>query len=327
MSNPNVTINRQKYVGGSDLPNILGYNLKYDTSVFKWAKIKAGIIPNEFKGNEYTKYGQLMEPVIREYINAINGINFIEDTVVDEPRLIRGNCDGIDREAKLLLEVKTYGGNLDVEYYTPQIQMYLEMFDIEECLLVGYERPIGFYTGTDYDLENDDIYFDLTFDEARITVDHIKRDKTLWDKIYTKIVAFQKGVEELKNDPTMSEDDFNKIMYGTDLITLKNEVNRLEIALTGFKEIEEEYKSVKDKLYKAFDIHGIKTFDTGLFRITKVDPSSSTKDVIDEKLLKQNEPKIYAKYVTTKTTNRKGYMLITARKENKEELLEIGGNA
>ena len=113
----------------------------------------------------------------------------------------------------------------------------------------------------------------------------------------------------------MLEEDFNVIMYGTDLMTLKNEVNRFEIALGGFKELEEEYKAVKDKLYEAFDTYGIKTFDTGLFRITKVDPSCSKKDVIDEKTLKQQEPTIYDKYKIVKTTSRKGYILITARKE------------
>lgn len=315
MSNENVTKDRNKYVGGSDLPNILGYNLKYDTSVFKWAKIKAGIIPNDFKGNEYTKYGQLMEPTIREYINATNGLNFIEDTCIDELKLFRSNTDGIDKTAMLLLEVKTHNGNLDVEYYTPQIQMYLEMFNIEECWLVGYERPQDFYTGTDYALENDDSYFDISFDEARISIDVVKRDKGLWAKIYNQIVAFQKGVVMLKQDPNMTEENFNVVMYGTDLMTLKNEVNRFEIALAGFKELEEEYKNVKDKLYMAFDNYGIKTFDTGLFRITKVDPSCSQKEVVDEKALKLQEPTIFEKYKQIKTTNRKGYILITARKE------------
>ena len=324
MANPNVTIDRHKYVGGSDLPNILGYNLKYNKTPFEWAKIKAGIIPNEFKGNEYTKYGQLMEPVIREYINATQNVNFIEDTVIDEPRHIRGNCDGIDREAKILLEVKTFNNELDVEYYTPQIQMYMEMFDIEECWLVGYNRPVDFYTGTDYDLENDDIYFDLSFDDNNITFIKIQRDKDMWNKIYKNIVNFQKGVEALKKQSNMTEDEFNTVMYGNDLITLKNEVNRLETALTGFKEIEEEYKNVKDRLYDAFNEYGLKTWDTGLFRITKVDPSSSTKETLDEKALKKNEPQIYEKYKVEKTTSRKGYVLITTRKENKDELLEGG---
>ena len=38
MSNPNVTIDRHKYVGGSDLPSILGLNAKYGTSIFEFAK-------------------------------------------------------------------------------------------------------------------------------------------------------------------------------------------------------------------------------------------------------------------------------------------------
>jgi len=315
MSNDNVTKDRHKYVGGSDMPNILGYNLKYDTSVFKWAKIKAGIIPNEFKGNEYTKYGQLMEPTIRDYINAIQGLNFKEDTIIDEDRRFRSNTDGIDMDAKILLEVKTHNGNLDIEYYTPQVQMYLEMFDIEECLLVGYERPTDFYTGTDYDLENGDEYFDLTFDEARISVDVIKRDKEMWGKICTQVIAFQRGVAALKENPNMSEDEFNTLMYGTYIMSLKNEVNRIETALVDFKVLEEQYKTLKDKIYEIFDAHGIKTFDTGLFKITKVDPTVIEKEVLDEKAIKQQEPTIFDKYKMVKSTNRKGYIIITKKKE------------
>ena len=88
MSNPNVTIDRHKYVGGSDLPTILGLNAKYGTSVFEFAKEKAGIIPNTFTGNQFTKYGQKMEPVIRDYINSVYGVNYLEDTIIDSDREI-----------------------------------------------------------------------------------------------------------------------------------------------------------------------------------------------------------------------------------------------
>ena len=160
MSNPNVTIDRHKYVGGSDLPSILGLNAKYGKSVYEFAKQKAGIIPNTFNGNQFTKYGQVMEPVVRDYINSKYQVNYLEDTIIDEEKHYRGNTDGIDRDANIpILEIKTFGEELDVNYYTPQCQFYMETFNQPSCLLVGYKRPNDFYTGLDYELENSDDYF------------------------------------------------------------------------------------------------------------------------------------------------------------------------
>ena len=180
MSNPNVEIDRDKYIGGSDLPTILGLNAKYGTDIFEYAKEKLGIIPRKFKGNEFTRYGQLMEPIIREYINSVYEANYHEDTIID--------TDGIDRNADIpILEIKTFGKELDVDYYTPQCQFYMEKFDQDACLLVGYKRPEDFYTGLDYDLEPDDEYFNIEFDEKRIETHIIYRDKKLWEEIETHI--------------------------------------------------------------------------------------------------------------------------------------------
>lgn len=318
MANPNVTIDRQKYVGGSDLPSILGLNVKYGTSVFEFAKQKAGIIPNPFKGNQFTKYGQVMEPVIRDYINSTTGANYLEDTIIDEDRGYRGNTDGIDSNAEIpILEVKTFGEELDVDYYTPQCQFYMEAFNQDSCLLVGYKRPADFYTGMDYDLENDDSYFNYEFDENRIVKHVIKRDPKLWDKINERIVTFKKVVEELKANPNMTEEEFNDIFYGTDLMTLSNKVVVLENTLATYKNVEKEYKDVKEELYKIFEDRGLISVDFGKTKITKVAPTSYDTVSIDSKKLQEEEPNIYDKYKITKTTNRKGYILITV-KEGKD---------
>lgn len=318
MSNPNVTVDRHKYVGGSDLPSILGLNAKYGTSIFEFAKEKAGIIPNSFKGNEYTKYGQKMEPVIRDYINSIYQVNYLEDTVIDTKRGYRGNTDGIDRGADIpILEVKTFGEELDVDYYTAQCQFYMETFSQDACLLVGYKRPEDFYTGVDYELENDDSYFNLEFDETRIVTHIIYRDPSVWVKIEERIIAFKKAVEKLRKNHDMTEAEFNKIFYGTDVIKASNKVARLETRLLKFKEIEKQHKQVKEDLYKLFEEKGILSFDTGTMKITKVAPTSYDTVSIDTAKLKEENEKIYNKYKVTKTTNKKGYILITAKKEVK----------
>lgn len=318
MANPNVTIDRHKYVGGSDLPTILGLNVKYGTSIFEFAKEKAGIIPNTFKGNQFTKYGQKMEPVIRDYINSKYQVNYVEDTVIDEKRHYRGNTDGIDRLADIpILEVKTFGNELDVDYYSAQCQFYMETFNQPRCLLVGYKRPEDFYTGVDYDLENDDSYFNLEFDEKNIVEYEIQRDSQSWEKIEERIIAFKKAVDKLRKNPNMTEKEFNKIFYGNDLIKMSNKLSKLESSLSRYKTIESEYKKIKEELYKVFDERGIISFDTGSLKITKVEPTSYDTISIDTEKLKKENKEIYDKYKVTKTTNKKGYILITTKKEEK----------
>lgn len=315
MANPNVTIDRHKYVGGSDLPTILGLNAKYGTSIFDFAKEKAGIIPNTFKGNQFTKYGQKMEPVIRDYINSKYGVNYLEDTIIDEKRHYRGNTDGIDRYADIpILEVKTFGEELDVDYYTAQCQFYMETFNQPRCLLVGYKRPSDFYTGVDYDLENDDSYFNLEFDENNIVEYEIERNSVMWEKIEERINAFKTAVEKLRKNHDMTEAEFNKIFYGTDIIKASNKVAKLENKLLKYKDIEKEHKKLKEELYNLFEEKGILSFDTGTIKITKVAPTSYDTVTIDTDKLKKENEKIYNEYKVVKTTNKKGYILITAKK-------------
>lgn len=312
MSNPNVTIDREKYIGGSDLPTILGLNSKYGTSIFEFAKEKAGIIPNNFKGNQFTKYGQKMEPVIRDYINSIYGANYLEDTIIDSKRGLRGNTDGIDRTAKVpIIEIKTFGQELDVDYYTPQCQFYMETFNQDACLLIGYKRPDNFYTGVDYELENDDSYFNLEFDENNIEIHLIKRDPYMWEKIEERILAFKKALNGLRKNHDMTEEQFNKAFYGTDLIKASNKMVKLENKLLKWKETEKEYKKLKEELYKLFDEKGILSLDTGTMKITRVSPTSYQTENIDTAKLKMDLPDLYEQYKQIKITNKKGYILIT----------------
>lgn len=316
MSNPNVTIDRHKYVGGSDLPSILGLNAKYGTSIFEFAKEKAGIIPKAFTGNQYTKYGQKLEPVIRDYINSVYGCNYAEDTIIDAKKGYRGNTDGIDYNAEIpIIEIKTFGEELDVEYYTPQCQFYMQTFNSPSCLLVGYKRPSDFYTGIDYELENDDSFFNLEFDEANIVTHVIYRDDEAWSKIEERITAFKKAVEKLKKNNEMTELEFNKIFYGTDIIKVSNKMTLLENKLLKFKELENEHKKFKDELYKLFDEKGILSFDNGNIKITKIAPTSYETVSIDTARLKAEHEEVYNEYKTTKTTNKKGYVLITQKKK------------
>ena len=298
------------------MPSIFDLNRKYGKTVFEFAKQKAGIIPNDFKGNEYTKFGQIMEPYVRDYINALYNVNFIEDTVVDEKRHLRGNCDGIDRNNNLLLEVKTFGKELDVKYYSMQIQFYLELFNIDKCYLVGYKRPNDFYIGIDYDLENDKAYFNDTFDPNNLEIHEIFRSKEEFERIYKKIEIFQNCVESLKLDPDMSEDTFMELYSGNELAKVSNKLAILENTLIEYKKIEDEYKTLKEKMYKLMIENDIKSFKNDSITITRINPTTINKVSLNEKLLKDENPMIYEKYMIEKITNKKGYVLIKIKEEN-----------
>jgi len=320
MANSNVTVNRKKYVGGSDLPNILGLNeIKYGDSIFDFAKKKMGLLPNDFKGNPYTKYGNLMEPIIREYLNATNGTNYVEDTIVDEELLQRGNTDGIDRNTDTvpMIEIKTFGEKkeLDVEYYTPQCQFYLERYDQPFIALVGYPRPEGFYTGIDYDLENGDEFFDLSFDPSKLVIEIIDRDETMWAQIQARIERFQMACGELVKNPDMTLDEWNTLFYGAELVQRQQAVIKLENQIIDAKAVIANYEAEKKKLLDQFVAHGVKTLDTGVVRITHVQTNESRKMVLDETKLKKKHPKIYDEFLTKeKVTKGKSYLLINVKK-------------
>lgn len=196
-----VETNRHLFIGGSDLPSILRMNKQYGKSLIEFAKEKLKITPRDFNGNEYTRYGQLMEPLVRNYINEMFGYTFKEDSIIDNNRMYRGNCDGLDKNKKVLLEVKTFGTKLDIKLYEPQCQFYMDLFDIEECLLVGYKRPVDFYSGILYDPnQNNDNDFKIDFDENNIIIFKLYRDREKFKKIEIEIEKFKYLLECLKEE-------------------------------------------------------------------------------------------------------------------------------
>ena len=186
------------------MPYILGKGSKYGKTTLEFAREKLNLVPKTFKGNEYTRYGQYIEPMVRNYMNYTFGYNFVEDTIIDPLKSYRASCDGIDKENKILLEIKTFGNKLDVKYYTPQCQFYMEMFDIEECLLVGYQRPDDFYTGLDFSIDNTSDFFNLDFDESRIVIYKLKRDRRMFELMEIEINKFKYLLECLREEEILN---------------------------------------------------------------------------------------------------------------------------
>ncbi|MGX7091209.1 lambda-exonuclease family protein [Hutsoniella sourekii] len=285
----NVELNRHLFVGGSDVPTILGIN-SYK-SQFQLAKEKLGIEPNEFTGNEYTKFGNVLEPQIREYINKINDTNFIVQTFIDEDQAIRSNVDGIDHEHNLLLEIKTHGKNPKKQIYYVQMQLYMYQTGAEEGWLALYERPSN---------------FDVEFDADRLEIEVVEKDPELIQKILDAIETFWIRCEYLKESPEMNEQEF--MTLGTDMDRSIAKLNQLAPKIVEFKQMLKEYQqqeeALKDELYKKMTEGDIKKIETPLLVVTRVLPSKSNR--FDSKSFKEEHPDLYQEYLTE--NERKGYV-------------------
>lgn len=297
-----VTIDRNEYIGGSDIPIIMGIS-PFKTR-YRLLLEKAGLAENDFTGNKYTVYGQTLEPQIREYINDKYQTNFEPNRVYNG--VLRCHTDGFNGER--VLEIKTTSHIYDTvdEYkvYLVQLLLYMQENNVENGLLVVYERP-------------DD--FDTEFDPKKLREFEINANeyKLLTDQINAEISQFLRDLERIKENPLLTEQDFQP----KDLVTLSGKVLALETRMAEFKAIEKQYKEMKQSLFDAMVEHDVKswTMPNGT-KITRVDgTAASVKQVteFDVDAFKAENAALYEMYSKTvekKQSGRSGYVKITVPK-------------
>ena len=297
-----VTIDRDKYIGGSDIPIILG--ISHFKSRFDLLLEKAGLQENEFTGNEYTEYGNILEPKIRSYINKqkISLKPFREDKKVVGD--VRCHVDGFNGET--VLEIKTTSqihNNVD-EYktYLVQLLFYMQYMNVEKGLLAVYERPKD---------------FSERFDSKRLQTYYIDINnyKDLIEQINKAVDQFRIDLDKIKKNPFMTEEE----LLPVDLSKIANELSLVEEQLIQFEILNEKKKQLLSELKQAMKNNSIKKWVTNSGnQITLVD------DGEDKKILKFNESKfkdenkeLYEKYLETKIQKgRAGYVKITLKKED-----------
>ena len=298
MNKDTVTKDRDKFIGGSDLAGIMGLSPFID----RWTLLqqKAGLKERDFFGNEYTEYGQKLEPTIRKYINEKYCRDFEPAVKIDGD--LRGNCDGIDEGG--LLEIKTTSHVYDTldgyKGYLVQILFYMKIFNVQHAMLAVYHR-------------NED--FSTDFDPSRLQVIpiDIKDHLDTMDEVEQAIDLFRKDLKELKENPLLCEEDF----MPNEIVEVTGKIIELENQLAAYKQMEAELKEFKSKLKVAMEEYGIKTWR--LYDGTKITlvPDGEDKEVeeIDLKALQKDHPeicKVGSKYVKRKRKKgRSGYVRIT----------------
>lgn len=297
-----VTINRNDYIGGSDIPVIMGissFKTRYELLLEK-----AGLKENDFTGNKYTEYGQILEPKIREHINKLYNTIFEPNRIIKDD--LRCHSDGFN--GKMILEIKTTSHIFETvdEYkvYLVQLLLYMQMNSVKKGILAVYSRPEDF---------NED------FEEERLTTYEIdiKNYKDLLEEVNAEIDRFRADLARLKENPLLSEEDFQP----TELIALSNQVLAFENQLAEYKVLEQKYKEMKQQLFEAMQKYDVKSWNTvNGVKITRVDgtePTIKIEKELDADKLKSEQPEIYEKYVVEKekkTAGRSGYVKITLPK-------------
>ena len=297
-----VTKERNKYIGGSDIPAIMG--ISPFTTRFDLLKYKAGFKENDFNGNEYTEYGNEMEPIIRKYVNDIGNASFEEDKIVlDDSNVlpIRYHADGVDKKACSVLEIKTTSRVCAFDGYKKylvQLLCGMKAFGYEYGILAVYARP------EDMSLE---------FDASRLQIFEINindYDETLED-ISDAIKSFREDYQYLLQNPFADEAELPS-RYA--LIPFADKLMQLETSIKQAQEIVAQYDDMKKQLCKAMQEHGIKswTMPNGT-KATLVEKGKDKEvQVFNESKFKEEHGDLYEQYTESKTKNgRSAYIRLT----------------
>lgn len=296
-----VTQDRDKYIGGSDIPAILGIS-KFTT---RWQLLleKAGLAERPFTGNRYTEYGHIIEPQVREYINLVYNTNFVPNRVINGD--IRYHSDGFN--GKAVLEVKstseTYSTVDGYKVYLVQLLKGMEENEVTEGILAVYDRP-------------EDL--NPVFDPQRLQVFDVSLDehKNLLAYENKEIDRFRADLARLKENPLLSEEDFLPI--GNDLVAMANKVVAFENQLVAMKEVEQKLKEAKKQLFNEMLKHGVKSWSspngTKITRVDDVPAGTKTVTELDTERFKEENPAMYQRYirrVEKKTNGKTGFVRIT----------------
>ena len=298
-----VSQDRNKYIGGSDLPVICGIS-KFK-SRYQLLLEKAGLAEDTFCGNRYTEYGHYIEPFIRDHINLTYNTNFVPNRVINGD--IRCHTDGFN--GSCVLEIKStsdiYSTVDGYKVYLVQLVKYMEQNEVDKGILAVYERP-----------EN----LSREFDAKRLQVFEIRLEdyRTLLDYVNREIDKFRSDLARLKENPLLSEQDFLPVSPG--MVTLTNKILAFEKQLSDMKEIENQLKEAKKQLYSEMLKHGVKSWElpngTKLSRVDEVTGKTKTVTEFDSEAFKADNPGLFQKYlrkVEKQTNGRAGYIRITVK--------------
>lgn len=306
-----VNKDREKYIGGSDIPVIM--DISPFKSRFDLLLEKAGYKENDFTGNVFTEYGNTLEPKIRDYINdnfTFDGESYktarpyiegkhVREATGDEIIGVRIHTDG--ENVNSILEIKTtsqiFDNVNDYKLYLVQLLYYMILTDKKIGVLAVYERP-------------EDLNEELDPDRLHTYIIDADDYKDLIKEIGDSIESFIEDLKKVKDNPFITEED----LLPAEIPAITKRILAFEYQLKLMKETEEKIKADKARLKAAMVAASVKTWKTPSgYKITLVeDGEDKIVQKFNEKDFAANEPDLYAQYLEDKVQKgRAGYVKIT----------------
>lgn len=162
---------------------------------YELLKEKVGLEESINVDNDFTHYGNVLEPKIRDFINETRNTTYKEDKLIIDD--IRCHTDGFNGES--ILEIKTtskiHKKIRTYKYYLVQLLFYMINYKINKGVLAVYERPKD---------------FNEEFEEKRLTIYDIDiNDYMDWvDEIEESIEKFRIDKKRLEENVLLGEEDF-----------------------------------------------------------------------------------------------------------------------
>ena len=314
-----VNQDREKYIGGSDIPVIM--NLSPFKTRYELLLEKAGYKENDFKGNVFTEYGNTLEPKIREYINSITSApkvkpfvegKHVREATGDEIIGVRIHTDGENDDS--ILEIKTtsqiYDDISDYKLYLVQLLYYMVNTGKSYGLLAVYERP-------------EDLSEELDPSRLHLYQINSKDYEDLIKEIGKSIELFIEDLKKVQDNPLITEEE----LLPSDITEITRRILAFEYQLKQMKETEAKLKVDKARLKEAMQAACVKSWTTpNGYKITLV-PDGEDKIVEEEYLnleqMKKDlpdlfKPYFYGGYMETRKVEKKGragYIKITKPKD------------
>ena len=273
---------RRKGIGGSDASVIMGKN-PYRSILQLWEE-KTGKLPVTDDGNEYTYWGNVMEPIIRKEFMNRTGLKVRQKHAMiihkDYPYLF-ADVDGIvtdERGEKCIFEAKTASQYKAEQWedgvpeeYILQVQHYLEVCGMDKAYIAALIGGNKFVFHTIY--RDDELIRNL-----------ISREKEFWEGcVLTDPEPVRDYLNQKYSDPIEGS-----IQLQEDMKSVLAEYQDVDCKV---KELEKQKTGLANQIKAAMG-----EYETGEVDGTVVSWKKISREFLDSKRLRKEQPEVFAEY-------------------------------
>ena len=280
---------RRKGIGGSDASVIMGKN-PYRSILQLWEE-KTGKLPVTDDGNEYTYWGNVMEPIIRKEFMNRTGLKVRQKHAMiihkDYPYLF-ADVDGIvtdERGEKCIFEAKTASQykadqweNGVPEEYVLQVQHYLAVCGMNKAYIAALIGGNKFVFTTIY--RDDFLIEELT-----------AREKKFWEECVLT------DTEPVADDSEATQEYLNTKYSNSVASTIQLNVDMKKV-IAEYQDVDSKVKELeKKKTGLANQIKAVMgAYETGELDGIVVSWKKISRESVDGRRLRREKPEIFAEY-------------------------------